>query len=544
MRLKKLIIPLFIILVCAFIITGCEGAATATTPVADLPVVSITPSITQTASTGQPIYGGIFNIVTAAGPQVLSYVPEMEPGDHYAVFPAVERLVDANTDRAKGLDGVLAESWQEDPVSLTITLHIRKGVKFSDGSDLNADVVNWNFKMLMDAKSLPYLDKLKSIKVTDPYTLVINLNQWTNQLLPTWGWWVAIVSKNSFDTQASGDLAKYKDWARTHVVGTGPFALKEYKRDDHITWIKNPNYWRTGRPYLDGINVRFIPDSVAASTIFQTKQADQWSTPAPKEQVTLLSRGFKAQSSWSGFGYVIVPNTVDPKSKWNDLRLRQAVAYALDTPKITRAIGSGIYKPLTYLPPEGEWGYDPDYPALTYNPSKAKQLLIDAGYPNGLQISLMVGNDPVSVDIGTAIKQYLDAVGFQTKLDITDPDHYFGSIYGTAPYPDLGFLSTSEDTNYLSTYMRWFSSMPITNLAALGRPDEQKAMDQQVSNLSDPAQQRAMTARIMKLMNDNVRVIPVYFVPAAVLIQPWVNSTEFTQGFVRWQMEEVWMDKH
>jgi peptide/nickel transport system substrate-binding protein len=540
--LKKLIIPLVVILVCAFIITGCEGATT--TPAATSPIVSITPSFTQPASTGQPVYGGIFNIVTAAGPQVLSYFPEMGPGDQSAVFPAVERLIDANTDRAKGLDGVLAESWQEDPVSLTITLHIRKGVKFSDGSDLNADVVNWNFKMLMDTKSLPYLDKLKSIKVTDPYTLEIHLNQWTNQLLPTWGWWVAVFSKNAFDTQAGGDLTQYKDWARTHVVGTGPFILKEFKRDDHITWIKNPYYWRNGKPYLDGINVRFIPDPLAASTIFQAKQADQWSSPAPKEQITLLSRGYKAQSSWPGLGYVIVPNTVDPKSKWNDLRLRQAVAYALDTPTITKAIGSGLYKPLTYLPPEGEWGYDPVYPALTYNPAKAKQLLIDSGYLNGLPISLIVGNDPVSVDIGTAIKQYLDAVGFQTNLDIADPGRYFASIYGTTPYPDLGFLLTGEDANYLSTYMRWFSSMPFTNLSSLGHPDEQKALDQQVSSLSDPAQQRAMTAQIMKWMNDNVRVVPVYFVPAAVLIQPWVNSTQFTQGLVRWQMEEAWMDKH
>lgn len=542
--MKKLIIPLAIFLVAVFLVTGCgSGSSSTPTPAATTPPATTSGPTSTTPAAGQPVSGGTYTIIQAAGPQVLSYVPDMGPADAAAVFPAVERLIDTNTDRAKGLDGVLAEKWSEDPTALTITFNIRKGVKFSDGSDMNADVAMWNLQLLVDAKRLQYQSAFKSMETPDPYILVIHLNNWTNQLLPSWGW-SAMFSKKAWTDASGGDLAKGKEWAKTHVVGTGPFVLQEFVRDDHMNYVKNANYWRPGKPYLDKVNYRFIPDSVTATSIMQAKQADEWRSPDASNEKTLLAAGLKAQQSWPALIWQIVPNTATADSKWNNLKLRQAVAYALNTPAITQAVGQGLYFSLTSLPPKDEWGYDANYKGPGYDVAKAKQLLTEAGYPNGLSADLLIGNDPVSQDAGTAIKQYLDAAGIKINLDVADPGRYYGSIWGTNPYKDLAFLFSGEDTNYLMTYMRWFSSDPFTNLAGLGRPQEQKDLDAQASQLTDEAQKQQMTGTIMKWFNEQQRVIPVYGVPAVAVVQPWVHSTEYTTGFVRWQMEELWMDKH
>ena len=383
----------------------------------------------------KPQYGGVLRVIGSQPPQMMSYVPMMGPGDHSNIFPAGERLVDTTIDRTKngGVEPVLAEKVDEDLKGLRIIWHIRKGVKFSDGSDLDADVVRWNIQQVLDAKSLPYSKYLKDMKVADKYTLVMDLTQYSNQLVPSWGWWPIITSKAAWDQASGGDLEKGKEWARTHIVGTGPFVLKEYKRDDHLTWVKNPNYWRKGRPYLDGIEVKFIPESVTARQMMEAKQADVWGAPA-KDMVEMVKKGFKKQASWPALGMAIWPNTANPKSKWQDKRLREALEYAIDKEAVAKALGFGEFKPLKSLPPAGEWGYDPNYNPRPYNPTKAKQLLAEAGYPNGLKAKLLVFFTPDARDAGTALKQYLDAAGFQIDLDVANPAGSSGVF--TALRPD------------------------------------------------------------------------------------------------------------
>ena len=116
--------------------------------------------------------------------------------------------------------------------------------------------------------------------------------------------------------------------------------------------------------------------------MMQSKAADMWEADA-KNQVDLMKKGFKRQASWPALGYSIYINTANPNSKWKDKRLREAVEYALDKEAIAKALGFGLYKPLKSLPPEGEWGYEPNYNPRPYNPAKAKELLAAAGYPTG-----------------------------------------------------------------------------------------------------------------------------------------------------------------
>jgi peptide/nickel transport system substrate-binding protein len=562
---KRLIfLFLTLVLVAGTLLIGCGEKETSTTtiytpaPTATVPSVQTGPAPgtqpkptsipTPTPAAGEAVYGGVLRMIATSGPQVLSYVGEMGPGDHAGVFPAAENLVEATAEREKGtgVEPWLCESVVEDVEKLTMTWNLRKNIFFHDGTEMTAEVVQWNFQLILDAGALPHTDFLKDMQVIDKYTLKMNLNKWSNQLMPDWGYWPVITSKAAYDKASGGDPVKGKEWQRANIVGTGPFILKEYKRDDHITWVKNPNYWIPNKPYLDGIEVKIIPDPVTARAAFQAGEADVF--PAPASMVEDLERlGYYRQQSWPALPWGLWPNTANPDSKWQDIRLRQALDYAINKAAIAKAIGFGIYEPLDVLPKPGEWGYDPNYPVRSYDPAKARELVAAAGYPNGCKIKLLCMNDPVTQDIAVALKQFLDDGGFQVDLDVADPGRFFGTIYWTPPGPDQDlnwWLAGGMDSNYLQTYMRWFSHTPFTDCSYLGHTEEQITLDKEAELIKDVEGQKAITMKVMKYLADNALIIPVYSSPAYTMQQPYVHSTVYSQGFTRWDTQEVWMDKH
>jgi peptide/nickel transport system substrate-binding protein len=564
--MRKLYVFMILTLVISMLLVACGPKATETpapsveeAPTEALPApteaepakpTEVPP--TEPPAAEGPVSGGTLRIIAAAGPQVLSYVPLMGPADRSFIFPGTEALVDTTEERGAftaGVEPVLAESVDVDTENLTITFKIRKGVKFHDGSDLTAEVAAWNLQQVIDAGAMPYMDYFKEMRVEDEYTLVIELNEYNNQLMPTWGWWTSQYSKEAWE--AAGDTDEERiDWARSHVVGTGPFMLEEFERDVSLKWVKNPNYWREDRPYLDGIEVTIIPDPVTARAMMEAGDADVWGGPA-KDAVEMRDMGFTIQSDWPVLPMGICPNTAHPDSKFQDIRLREAVEYALDKAAIAQALGHGLYQPIKSLPIEGEWGYDPDR-GRDYDPVKAAELMDDAGYSteNPLKVKLLSLNDPVTQDAVTMIKSQLDAVGFDVELDLADPGRFYGTVFWLMP-DDLGpdadlswYFAGGMDTTYLQTYIRWFSNEPFSWLSYLGRTEEQAEMDKQAMAALEIEEQVEWTGKLMDYMSENALMIPVYGATAYVIQQPYVHSGQYTQGFVRWQTEEVWMDPH
>ncbi len=140
--------------------------------------------------------GGILKSIQNSSTRVLGYYPEMGPGDSAVVFPAIERLMDANKKRE--FVPFLAEAVDLDDKNLTMTFHLRKGVKFHDGSEMTGEVVAWNFQMQNDAKKIQYGEIIKSIEVLDKYTVILHLSEYNNQMMFAYGW-TPIFSKNAFD---------------------------------------------------------------------------------------------------------------------------------------------------------------------------------------------------------------------------------------------------------------------------------------------------------------------------------------------------------
>ncbi len=489
-----------------------------------------------TAAAGEPVMGGIMQVVHNSPPQVMGMWAKTGPVDEAAQFPGVERIMKFAPGRKLVPD--LAESVVEDPDGLTITVKLHEGVMFTDGTELTASVAKWNYDQGAASGKLQFADAITEFEIVDDYNYVLHLSSWHNQMLQSLGW-VPMYSQAAYETNGG------EEWATENLVATGPFILKEFNRDQSLVWEKNPNYWREGEPYMDGLEVTYILDPTTASSVFQAGQADIWQSADAQGRSEMVEKGYAVQTGWAGFQYHLMPNTLDAASPMNDQKVREALEYALDKPAITDAIGYGFYFPIYAVSPEGEWGSDAITVKREYDPEKAKQLLVEAGYENGCPIDLLAVTEAGGSNTAAeAIKGYLDAAGFVTTIDIADPGRFYGSVFGTG-WKDVALMFSGNDYNYLMSCNAWWGPQPKTNLASFQRPDEFNALFGPANMARDEAEQAAATGDIVAMMNEQALMVPVFHYPNGIVVQDYVH-TEYPMegGFVWWSWNTTWMDAH
>ena len=144
----------------------------------------------------QPQYGGILKRINPSGARVIGYYPEMGPQDSTEALPVVECLMEMSENRT--MEPFLAERVDIDPDAKTMTFHLRKGVKFHDGSELNAEVCAWNLQLVKDTGKMQFADQVTSIEIADDHTVVLHLTQYQNQMKFAYGF-TRMFSKAAFE---------------------------------------------------------------------------------------------------------------------------------------------------------------------------------------------------------------------------------------------------------------------------------------------------------------------------------------------------------
>ena len=484
----------------------------------------------------QPVKGGILKCIRGAFPKVIGYPPEFGASDGIFAQLVIERLM--TWDEKGNMIPVLADTWEGDPVNKTLTFYLKKGIKFHDGSDFNAEVARWNFQLTADAGRLP---TLKSLEVVDNYTLKLYLKDYDRTVWETYGQGIAMISPTAFNNAGGGDKEKSKAWARTHPVGTGPFRLADFQRDVVIKYEKNENYWRKGMPYLAGIEIRCIPDNMTASAMMQAKEADMWLEPSLIQNVIdLEKKGFKI--NWGpGMLISLLPYSNDPNSPVADKNVRAAVKYALNRPAMAEMLGSGKHEPLTQMVGKAFLGYVPGYDLQPYNPDKAKKLLAEAGYPSGLRIPLFATER--DRDIATAVQAFLVDVGFKVDLDIADYGRYIASVYGGTGWKGLaiGMSGINPSATDLFTH---FGPNPQTFRFGIKKSPEYLAACDQALHTYDNTAVIAKYQAIVKQAGEDSMVIPLWRAAQAVVMQPYVHSNYMKIHTIIWNSYEDWMEKH
>ena len=165
-----------------------------------------------------------------------------------------------------------------DPDNASVTLHLRKGVKFQDGSDFNAQVVKWNLEQTKlgtaNASTTMYW---KSFDILDDYTIRINFTTW--QKGPNVGLGMPATNMVSQAAFTKNGI----DWMRTNMVGTGAFSQSSYQRDVITKTLRNPNYWDAGKPYLNEVHYLYVSDEMTRVALFNPVGRKSWTSTITAE---------------------------------------------------------------------------------------------------------------------------------------------------------------------------------------------------------------------------------------------------------------------
>ncbi|MDO9528248.1 MAG: peptide-binding protein [Syntrophales bacterium] len=281
-------------------------------------------------------------------------------------------------DKDLNIVGDLAESWNISEDGMTITFHLRKGVKWHDGYPFTAEDALFTYQITIDPKTPTAYSgdflKVKKAQVIETYTFRVTYDIPFAPALASWS--ASILPKH---------LLNGKDITRTKLsrnpIGTGPYMFKEWKTGQKIVLISNPDYFE-GRPYIDGYIMRIIPDMATMFLELRAKGIDRMNlTPLQYTRQTenrFFHNNFNKYRylsfSYSYLGY----NLKNPFFK--DKRVRQAISYAINKEEIIQGVILGLGKVATGPFKPGTWAYDSGVKGYNYDPQKARKLLAEAGW--------------------------------------------------------------------------------------------------------------------------------------------------------------------
>ena len=397
-------------------------------------------------------YGGIFKVAMMAPAVNFGDPLNIRGPDRFYCDFAMQKLIEpSESEQISEYEPLLATSWELSPDKKYYTFYLRKGVKFHDGTDFNAQAVKWNLDRVVAASRAlagkppggpppgmgpppggpppggpppggpppggpptgppgeVTLSNVTSIDVIDDYTVRLNLSSWDNMIL------FDLAITNSCRMISPTAYKKHgAQWAATHPVGTGPFKFKAYRRNVYVKYERFDDYWEEGLPYLDGAEILFIVDPMTAIASLKAGEVDAINE-IDLETAHEMKKGGHFDVAWiRGLNLGIVASSNDPNSVWADKRMREALEYSVDKEKIVKGLGRGFIQPIYEIIPTVPG--NPDTVPRKYDPDKARKLMAEAGHPKGVKAKLSIPAEG-SRDLFIALQGDLAKVGIELELE-------------------------------------------------------------------------------------------------------------------------------
>ncbi|MEO7762578.1 MAG: ABC transporter substrate-binding protein [Casimicrobiaceae bacterium] len=420
----------------------------------------------------------------------------------------------------------LAESWTVSPDHLTYTFKLRSNVKWHDGKPFTSSDVKFSIEKIvrpLHSRGKVQFGNVTAIETPNPQTVVFKLGKPVPFFLKTFQpTETPMFPMHAFEGIDVNDSKAVRGAPfMQKPVGTGPFKLKEWKKGEYIILERNPDYWKPGKPYLDRIVLRVIPDAAARSIALENGEIDvapmSAIAAADIERLGKLKNIAVSKAGNEGLG----PNLwleVNLRDKpLSDLRVRQAMSLALDREKIVDVIWFGQGKPAVGPIVSGNPYFNKSLKPYEYNPKKANDLLDQAGYPrgaNGTRFKITQNVLPYGESwtrMAEYIKQDLSKIGIEVETQSLDLGGWLKKIYTDW---DFGITSTFSH-NYSDPSIgvqRTFVSSSIqkgatfTNSMGYVNPKVDELFAQALIE-TDPAKRRKEFDDVQVILHDELPVI-------------------------------------
>ncbi|MCC6177158.1 MAG: ABC transporter substrate-binding protein [Chloroflexi bacterium] len=519
---------------------AAKPAAAAAAPAAAPTAQPATQAATQAA--GAPKRGGTLRVV--AQNDFVTMFPAVTTG------PTANQVFDWLVMWRKGANGRwgpkpgLAESW--DLSDKAAVFKLRKGIKFHDGSDLNAEVVRWNVETwIKNPKSLaktdlPGVDADNPAEVVDDSTVKINLKGPFGSILSAVSdgtRTTAIISKAAYDKLG-------EDGIRLQAVGTGPFTFGEWQSGSQLILNKNPNYWDKGAdgqplPYVDKIHYRFVPDDSVRLVELRSGNADFTElvrgrdVPSVKSDQSLVY----VEDPGNGNRYRFFFNGQQGPFKDN-VKLRQAVQYAIDREAVAKALGGGVGVAQKYDLLPGTLGYDESIPFYGFDLDKAKALMKESGVSTPLPIRLTVITREADQQQAQLLQAMLDKIGIQVNIEALERVAWGQKVRQQNDF-DMGTQRTSGaiDPDPLFT-LSWAETGPAAYIRAK-EPEIQAAIAEGRASY-DEEKRQAIYVRCQKLMHESAWWGYIWLQPWNYVFSKKVQNVPPMYADY-WREEQMWL---
>jgi peptide/nickel transport system substrate-binding protein len=422
------------------------------------------------------------------------------------------------TDAEGNIVPCLTKSWEASKDGLTYTFSLRSGVRFHNGKTLTSEDVRWSIDHVRDPKNRAYyldqVSEVKSIDATDPLTVVFTLKKPFSPF-PT------MVGNTRVPILPAGSQLP----ADSYPPGTGPFRFAEWQPGQHLTLKAFKQYWTPGVPYLEEIVFKPITEDNVRVTALRTRAVDI-ADEIPYPVVAEARKGradFNIATHEAGVRARIVFNTRIPP--FNDVRLRQAIAYAVDKNEVAMGATWGFAKPTNQrYPSSSKWFID--LKDREQNLQKARALMAEAGYRDGLRVKTPVHGSP-GKEVTTILKDQLKKIGIELELDVMDfashtkvrTSHEF-TLYAAG----MGARIDPDQIYYVDLH-----SKSKQNGSGYSNPEVDQMLER-TRGVHDVKERKRLFTEVLKLMQGDVPEIYLYIGPNFSGVAPHVKA--YVPGFL------------
>jgi peptide/nickel transport system substrate-binding protein len=379
----------------------------------------------------------------------------------------------------------LAESWTVSPDGLAYTFKLHAGVRFHDGTPLDCSVVKFSYERAVAPGSVNaqkgLFEPIASTACPDALTAVVTLKRPDNEFLFNMGWGDAVmVAPNSVAAD------------KTNPVGTGPFRFVRWVKGDRVEMERNPDYWGP-KPKLAHATFRFMSDPSAAMAALLAGDVDGFPNFGAPEALDAIRANpqFTVDIGMTAGKTILALN--NDRKPFNDVRVRRALAYAIDRNALVDALGN-YGKPIGAHAMPGDFGFVDLTGAYPYDPAKAKALLAEAGVKPGTQVTIMLPPPAYARRGGEVIAAMLEQVGITAKLVPIEFAQWLDQVFTRSDF-DMTIIAHTEPRD-LGIYAR------DTYYFNYHSP-EYRALYQQYTEAIDPAKRRELAGALQRKLSED-----------------------------------------